>query len=380
MPYQQSFSEKISTNVSQFPNIAQIKIKNPLKQTLFVNAIELLPDSLFTAKGDVYITISRGKAFSNDGKPLGAYSLFPVPLESQELFQGDFIEIFARNMIDADLIELSVNVKISEAKENQARGAEPLNRQSLKDDVTPFENIFPLQNRQIGDTTSLIFMSGYKSLIVLISSPILDPSVILPTSATPLICDGNLTTYEPASPYENSPKITYPTEASRIVKAILENTDGSKAFSAKLQYSSNDIDWFDDTGFVVVSVTPNKLTLGSGIARVAKYWKVIFSTSFGQSGGKCYEMYKPSDYGGTGSISFEILGADNNWITYIPSTEFSTSISIGSASIARQVGDVSNLSVTNKAYKIPSTQTRFRIKFSITDASLYNSVAIQKVS
>lgn len=83
--------------------------------------------------------------------------------------------------------------------------------------------------------------------------------------------------------------------------------------------------------------------------------------------------------GGTASLSFDELDVSSNIFTeFIPASEFGT-ISEGE-NIKRQIGDVSNIAQSGKTYFLPSTQTGFRVKLSVTGGGIETSVSIRKIS
>lgn len=82
---------------------------------------------------------------------------------------------------------------------------------------------------------------------------------------------------------------------------------------------------------------------------------------------------------GIASLSFEELNdSDNEFTEFIPSTEFGT-VTEGEA-IKEQIGDVNNVSITGKAYFLPSTQTGFRAKLTITNGGVETGVSIRKIT
>jgi hypothetical protein len=386
MPYSETFLKRIETSNTKKPNIPDYELKNPLDAQLFVNGIVLIADSYFQLKGKCVVLVNGAPVFNEqDSESFKDVNEIPIALTQKTLGRSQKIEVFVWNSVDSDKVALSINLKLGENQDDTFAGAKAVDKQSQKDDVSDFENIYPLQNRSIGNIPIVIDMKGYKSLIVLISAPTLPNGVVLPDGNYTDTCDGNFTTYASITAFTNpQPKITYPTQANRIVKGRVSRNNISnpnKNIFAQLQYSVNDVDWTNDSDPVHLSEVI--VTIGSGIARNAKYWRIIV-TQNGIGGvdpnAEIYEIYNSEDYGGTASISFEILGADGNWITYIPASEFGTSISIGSASIAPQVGDVTNLSITGKPYKIPSTQSRFRSNLSVTNGAVNTAIAIQRVT
>ncbi len=93
-----------------------------------------------------------------------------------------------------------------------------------------------------------------------------------------------------------------------------------------------------------------------------------------------YEIYDALTMGGTGSLTFEVRDPETDtWSEFIASSEFGT-ITQGASAIIEQIGDVTTKSVSGKTYALPSTQTDFRAKYSITVNALKNAVSIQKVA
>lgn len=82
--------------------------------------------------------------------------------------------------------------------------------------------------------------------------------------------------------------------------------------------------------------------------------------------------------GGTASLSFlEKDLASSTFTELIPSSEFGT-ITEGQA-VKEQIGDVNNVSVTEKSYFLPSTQTNFQAKLTVTGGGIETGVSITKV-
>ena len=82
--------------------------------------------------------------------------------------------------------------------------------------------------------------------------------------------------------------------------------------------------------------------------------------------------------GGTAALSFEILGSGNQWIELISSSEFGT-ITSGNT-VIRQIGDVVSQTGADKVgFVLPSTQTAFRAKLTLTNA-IETGVSILKVA
>ena len=119
------------------PDTPQFLLKNPQKKQLWVNSIELTPNSFFAKKGKIVIKINGD--FILPESEVGAfqsYKLFHVPLDKQELFKQKKIEIFVWNGIDDDEVQISVNVLVSEEFSNISLAGIPTDSETLNRDVS----------------------------------------------------------------------------------------------------------------------------------------------------------------------------------------------------------------------------------------------------
>ena len=135
MVFQKNYIESLVGTAK--PDTPQFLLKNPQKKQLWVNSIELTPDSFFAKKGKIVIKINGD--FILPESEVGAfqsYKLFHVPLDKQELFKQKKIEIFVWNGIDSDEVQISVNVLISEEFSNISLAGIPTDSETLNRDVS----------------------------------------------------------------------------------------------------------------------------------------------------------------------------------------------------------------------------------------------------
>ena len=135
MVFQKNYIESLVGTVK--PDIPQFLLKNPLKKQLWINSIELTPNSFFAKKGKIIIKINDDFILPESAVgTFQSYKLFHVPLDKQELFQQKKIEIFVWNGIDDDEVQISVNVLLSEESSNIPLAGVPTDSETLNRDVS----------------------------------------------------------------------------------------------------------------------------------------------------------------------------------------------------------------------------------------------------
>ena len=133
MVYQKNYVKSlVGTNIK--PKVPQLTIKNPLKKTLYVNAIELTPNVYFSKKGKVTIKINGDYILREDvAGSYANYKLFQVPLNHQELLHQKKIEIEVWNGIDSDQVQLTCNVLLTEERNSVNQSGIPLSQKELNE-------------------------------------------------------------------------------------------------------------------------------------------------------------------------------------------------------------------------------------------------------
>ena len=135
MVFQKNYIESLVGTAK--PDTPQFLLKNPQKKQLWVNSIELTPNSFFARKGKIVIKINGDFILpESEAGSYQRYKLFHVPLDKQELFKQKKIEIFVWNGIDDDEVQLSVNVLLSEESSNIPLAGVPTDTETLNRDIS----------------------------------------------------------------------------------------------------------------------------------------------------------------------------------------------------------------------------------------------------
>ena len=135
MVFQKNYIESLVGTAK--PDTPQFLLKNPQKKQLWVNSIELTPDSFFARKGKIVIKINGDFILAeSEVGTFQSYKLFHVPLDKQELFKQKKIEIFVWNGIDDDEVQISANVLISEEFSNIPLAGVPTDTETLNRDIS----------------------------------------------------------------------------------------------------------------------------------------------------------------------------------------------------------------------------------------------------
>ena len=392
MVFQKSIPKKITTSLTSRPSTAQIVIENPLDEDIFINGIEIIPDAEFSKKGILIILINEVPVFDkNDSEALFGYAKFPVPL-GKTLRRSNDIQIFAWNGEDSNEINVRFNLSLSKVLQPFNSQAETLGKDVFNQLVSQTTVLFEEKVRLVSTETVLINLKGYLKLIVFISAG----NATLPTSITPsgwiannnvddaidgdIVTDGvnSLSKTTAGSP---TLKIDHGSIATRHLFGKFDKDPNVGTKTLTVDVSDDDIsyanllptqDW-NSTG-----VDPEIIDAGTTSFRYSRWtWEVEGGEAMVIS---IYEIYDALTMGGTGSLTFEVRDPETDtWSEFIASSEFGT-ITQGASAIIEQIGDVTTKSVSGKTYALPSTQTDFRAKYSITVNALKNAVSIQKVA
>lgn len=386
MTYAESIPKNITTNATQKPNEPQIRIENPLDADIFVNLIEILPDPYFASKGALEIYVNDLPVLSNKDDVFRQYAKYPLSL-GKIFRRGSDIEIFAWNKIDGDEIKCDFNIHLGRDLQSIPSVAIPINIKDRLDAISLSEVLFANQHRAQGVTeTKLLDMKGNKKLILLMSAASYQSPTVLVGDAS--IVDGNLTTYGPTvfagvgSPVVAG-TVDFGSIATRQPKGRgkrVTNNVGNQ-YDWKLYVSNDNVNWTlvatADAGDL------NSVTDLTGATQSFRYLRLRLEYRSGDTSncnGQCGELYDGLLFGGQAQISFEVLdAATGQWIPLISASDIDA-ISQGQATTIT-IGDVIN-DVTNKKfnYALPSSQTSFRAKLSITTAAITMGVSIMRLA
>jgi hypothetical protein len=385
MTYEESILKNITTSSSTRPGIAQISIRNPIDADIFVNLIEILPDAEFSTKGKLLITVNGVAVLHDTSDSFRNYAKYPLSLGKQ-LKRGQRIEITAWNGTDTNQIKCDFNIHLGMELKIIPSVAIPINLKDYLDSVSEFENIFPSVLRSVGTIeTKLINMKGYKKLVLMLSAAAYSSgATVLIGGAN--ITDGNLDTYGGVVTATNTTPavagvIDFGSIASRIPagrgKRITVN--GGNNYNWELQVSNDNIVWI--TVSSADSGSTNTVVDLQGAAQSFRYLRIILAHSGGTADnaqGQCGELYDANLFGGQSQVSFEVFDK-NQWLVLIPASDIGA-ISQGQA-VVITIGDVINdVGAKKFNYALPATQTDFRMKLSIINGGIQNSVSVLRVS
>lgn len=390
MTYSESIPKNITTSTTSKPSQPQIVIENTSDYEVFCNLIEILPNVDFALNGVLEIEIDNIIVLDNKNDVFRSYSKYPLPLGKKIQGRGE-IRIFAWNKFNTDELRCDFNIHLSSKLENIPSVAIPLSQDQKNNATSEFETMFELLPRASANYTKLINMKGYKKLIVLLSKPLIQG---LPTKISdgfsPLIggtaYDGKLDTFIDTG-MDSAVRtlvLEYPTLAQRhiVLNAAWNPNFNFKTVTVTLEISVDGVIWTNlqtlNTGDSSAFLHPFVLDCGT---QLVKFVRVTGQSTLNPSGSslRIYDIYDYDSVGGTGSLSFEIKNSVGDWVELIPSGEFGT-VTSNSLDVVKQVGDVTTISVSGKTYALPSTQDRFRAKYSISSGGLTNAVDIQRVA
>jgi hypothetical protein len=171
--------------------------------------------------------------------------------------------------------------------------------------------------------------------------------------------------------------------ASRVPKGRGKRTtiNGGNNYNWELQVSNDNNVW--TTVSSADSGSTNTVVDLEGAAQSFRYLRLRLAWASGTADttqGQCGELYDASLFGGTAEISFEVFdSSSNNWLELISATSIGA-LSQGQ-SFVKTIGDTINDVSNNKFnFKLPKTQTKFRAKLTIKNASISVGVSIAKVA
>lgn len=171
MSFQDILIDVIDTNATKKPDSPQFKFTNPLKKNIFVNSIQLSFDAYFSEKGSILIKINNNPILSKKAGSFKRLENFTVPMQNQEFFQQQKIEIFAWNGSgDSDFVSVGHDIQISEDPNASVSLDAPLSQLIRNSAISDDEELFPFRVFSDESPTKLIDMKGHKKLIVTMSA------------------------------------------------------------------------------------------------------------------------------------------------------------------------------------------------------------------
>jgi len=350
------------------------KIVNPLKKDIFVNGIELLLSPEFSKKGKLLILVNDVSIFENKTGELVRYSKYPIPI-GKVLKRSNNIQIFAWNDEDSNTIKVTGNIFLAEDKQPFNSQAEALTQADSNRAVSPSEIVFPVLARLPASFVKLIDLDGHKAMIVSISKTSPQSTLVF------LRNEGSWTqTATMTNALDNDlDSVTAPShqvDSGNTASVILDfgsiairrptfkiNKTNAGAHNWEIFTSDDDISYNSKASG---SHSGTGIHRENGTTHSFRYLKIEFSSATASSFG-WREIFDALLLGGIGTVTFEVRNpADDTWSTY---KTVSPSIEDADASVIQLISG-----------NLPSSQTDFRIKYSITVDALTNSVSIIKVT
>ncbi len=167
MVFQKTITDRIDTDSRDFKNTPDYSFRNPLKEDLFLNALEFSFDPIFSLKGELQVWINDNIIFDSKNIELKNYALISVPLNNQEFLHQEKIRIFTKNNFDNQKIGFEVTIKIGNVAENLSRPNVPLSRNDLaqvySQELTPFP--FNVYANETVDQS--MYLEGYNKMMIL---------------------------------------------------------------------------------------------------------------------------------------------------------------------------------------------------------------------
>jgi len=393
MTFSKQVPATIETQNRKIPDIPDFSFTNPLKKNMFVNGIEIINTPEFSRKGVIIIAVDNNILFdSRDTDGFSNVAFMPINLNA--VFERDrIVTVSAFNQVDDNKIKVTINVFVDEVERTLSSALQYFSQDVVNTIVSDVDDvIFPKQARPVGTFTQLIDMKGYKKLIVTISGQDPDLEFATPTITNAFfinptnlsnVVDGDLAsqtgqfTVNLAITPVGEIKTDSGANTTKDLKAKINHlVGGGSAGNVELSTSPDDIVYTVKATASTTSTFPQTITL-DGTLHSFRFVKLKFTCTLGVYNGNIFEIYDANKIGGTAAISLETKDALGNWSLFIAASEFGT-VSTGTP-VTQQVGD-NNLSVTGKTYGLPSTQTSFRAKYTITNGGIENSVSVIKVS
>lgn len=397
MTYEESIPKNITTTQTSRPNTPQVKIRNPQDADIFVNLIEILPNVDFALDGKIIILINGVPVLDESFDFFRQYSKYPLPL-GKKLERGQYVEIFVWNGTNSDSIRCDFNIHLSSEQKLIPSVATPLTNDEKNIARSESENIFPIESRNVGSYPALVDMKGYKKLILSLGGATITYSIVdFPSYTEPpylkinyagttltdldLITDGFAIGWDVGSNPQRMMALDFGDNKARKLSLALKWDYLTGVSSARHRiYSSEDgVIWTLQNDTTKSGSSPTDENQTVSFDTTCRYLKMLIDSISGIGIIFYNEIYDRNEFGGgSAAVSFEIKDINGSWIEFIPSSEFGT-VSTGT-SIVKQLGDVTTKSISGETYALPSTQTDFRAKLTITIGLFRNGVKILRVA
>ena len=259
--------------------------------------------------------------------------------------------------------------------------------QSRSDIVIP-----KIQRSENSITTALINMKGNRNLIVtMTTAPAVRPNVdSYHSGATDYgnAVDASQSTYMDLNSNNDFVIIDFGSSVNRTVYFYVSyrhhwhtgtGGNGSTFLGLAIQGSNNKTTWTNLT-YNQTQWLPNSGEMRYHVRRCNqysyRYYRVKNTNTYYKSRGNLHDVFNGKIYGGIGYLSFEILSPFNTWQTLIHASEIGTitNIATQNQNITREFGE------SISRHILPSSQSKFRAKLSITFGGLKTGIGIMRVA
>lgn len=443
MTFSKQIPATIITTNTKIPNIPDFSFTNFFKKNMFVNGVEIITSPEFSRKGVIIIAVDNNILFdSRDTNGFENVAFMPINLNA--VFERDrIVTVSAFNQVDTNKIEVTINVFIDEVERTLNSALQYFSQDVVNRAISDGEVLFSFRIYNDEVVTQLLDMKGYLKLIVNIASQTVEDAILVSEIQATLetldmfystdintfailypnpVCGSRndptgpevsfIGTYDLGgiSPYALEFDLSLPSGQTKGGSYPLSctnstlNQTSTLGFSSQTQIEESD---FPNTGFTIFQPFTTSIIGTNNFAITKRFIRITIkaSATVGQANvlnnsGPCLSIcgltltkfsnvlqngititniFNSEAKGGTAGLSFEELDVSNNVFTeYIDEDEFGT-VTEGQA-IKAQIGDVNNISLTGKAFLLPSTQTGFRAKLTVTGGGIETGVSIRRVS
>lgn len=378
MTFQKVEPFSVTTNNTIRQDSPDKKINNPLKKDIFVNGIELLLSPEFAKKGKLLILVNDVSVLESQSGELVGYSKYPIPI-GKVLKRSNNIQIFAWNGTDSNSIKATGNIFLAENQQPFNSQAETSSQADSNREFSPSEIIFPEQKRAPASFTKIIDLQGHKAMIVSVSK------TISPSRPTFLrndgnwqgqsgnqvaAVDGNLSTkgpnYQLNSGNTASNVWDFLSIASRKATMKIDSIINANGCNFEIFTSDDDISYTSRKTGTISGLGAKTFGMDSAVS--FRYVRFEFDqVAAGNFNFQIFEVYDIIGQFGSANLTFEVRNpATNLWISY--------------KTVVTGFTDLSSALTSLIEGNLPSTQTDFRINYSISSAPLNNSISIIKVT
>ena len=362
MTFQKSFLKSAKTDKKKKSRLSQIKITNPLKKDIYVNAINLVCDIYFSLYGRCEISINGNAEFTPEDNAFKLRKEISIPLQDQILQRGKSIDVSIWNPVlgNTDIVELSAQIIISENIGNLVLSGQALDDSTILQGVSggagdelDTHDIFPYKIYRNEVKYFPINTKGRANmLLTMASSGILPPEIIENDFAITLIptLDFQCTVNPNNIPDVTSATTTSTETSNRSGTSVIDYTLTTTQRYTITKYESlfDSLLYGDGSTFDMPIISPwvDEYVIIDGKNNSAKQIRLNFMNS----------VFSYLNY-----VRFAVL--KESYVNYSRSKTDRLWYSIYGGSGARSLGSYSSwTSYTSASYQYPYVTQNFQIK------------------